>query len=58
MTACAECGGPTDPDTIHVHHYWDCDWGGGLYDGCDCPELCASCCTDPDCPLRNQETPT
>lgn len=26
-------------------------------DGCDCPEVCADCCTDPDCALREpQET--
>lgn len=24
---------------------------------CDCPELCAACCTDPDCLLRTETTP-
>ena len=54
MTVCSECGAPLDPTVIHVQHF-GCssdDW-----DDCDCPEVCASCCQDSGCPLREpQET--
>ena len=57
MTVCSECGAPLDPDTIHIQHtdtVCDGDWGPR---GCDCPEVCADCCTDPGCALREpQET--
>ena len=56
MTTCIECGAPLDPTVTHTQHEagW-CDGDSG--DGCDCPEVCADCCTDPDCPTREpQET--
>lgn len=57
MTVCSECGGPLDPTVTHVLHNWDCDYGGGLYEGCDCPETCAACCRQVGCPMREpQET--
>ena len=59
---CTECGAPLDPTVTHVQH--DCceaeEWTHDRprRDDCDCPEVCADCCTDPDCPLREpQETP-
>ena len=54
MTVCSECGASLDPTVIHVRHF-GCssdDW-----DDCGCPEVCADCCTDPGCLLREpQET--
>ena len=46
---CARCGGPIDNDTIHVNHIDGCDDDVPWW--CDCPEVCADCCTDPDCPF-------
>lgn len=52
MSACDECGLPLDPDVIHINHRPYCD--PSRPNGCDCPEVCASCCTDPSCPLARQ----